>query len=181
MLALNYGHWYFWEDYPQNVTFDGINKLVLINYGITQIDAKVDIYSNWKEWALLGDNAKFEPALSAEGGQPTVEGRSLGSTFFIENGWKMRTWEGDHRLTVVGNIFTTDNSNAFVPTIGNHNIQIVQNVSNIIDVVEVGGDTLPPNGGSSGLTPTQEERLYDTLTLKQFVALQGGTIKKKLV
>ena len=49
MLIYNYGFWWEWEN-PQKVTFDGINKHIIINPGETQIDVQVDLYSAWKEW-----------------------------------------------------------------------------------------------------------------------------------
>lgn len=128
-----YGFWGLWS-LQQKVTFDGINKLILINYGITDIDVKIDLYSNWKEWLLVDDNAKFLEAIRGVGGDPTVGDDALGSTFFLINGWKIRTWEGDHELSVVGNMFSDDGNNPFVNTISSHNILITRIVSNIIDL-----------------------------------------------
>ena len=90
------------------VTFDGTASLILVESGITELDVKVDLYSDWKEWALLTDNLKFLPAMRAVGGDPTVGGKYLGATFFLTNGWKIRTWEGDHRLIVNGNLYSED-------------------------------------------------------------------------
>ena len=54
--SLHYGFYDFWEYDPergfygnQSVTFDGPNKLIKVNQGITFLDVDVDIYSNWKE------------------------------------------------------------------------------------------------------------------------------------
>jgi len=133
MLLLNYGFYEFWQNYQHKVTFDGINKTIIVNNNILLLDFKIDVYSAWKQWAMYRDNTKYALALSVVGGDPTVGGSSLGSTFFLENGWKMRTWEGDHRLVVQGNAYTRDGSSLFVPTINSHNIVISQQVSNLID------------------------------------------------
>jgi len=130
-----------WEDYwdltlYHKVTFDGPNRLILINDGVTTIDIKTDLYSSWKHWLLNRDNAKYIQAMRGVGGDPTIQGRFLGSTFFLENGWKIRTWEGDHRLTVEGNLFSSDGNNPFVPTIGNHNIVTNLSTSNLIDTID---------------------------------------------
>ena len=56
-IHLNYGEWTYWENYnppvyagPQKVTFDGPNKLILVNEGVLTLNAQDDIYFNWKEW-----------------------------------------------------------------------------------------------------------------------------------
>ena len=48
----------YWELYHK-VTFDGENKLIIINPGETDINVKRDIYSSWKEWILLRDYLKW--------------------------------------------------------------------------------------------------------------------------
>ena len=136
-MALTYlGFWEYWQLYHK-VTFDGPNKLILINDGETDIDVKVDIYSDWKEWMLLESNMGFLPAVRTIGGEPTVGNQSIGATFFLINGWKIRTWEGDQRLIVVGNLYSEDGSPTFVPTVGNHNILVNSQVSNLIDQINL--------------------------------------------
>ena len=41
----------YWTLYHK-VTFDGENRLIIINDGELNINVKQDIYSDWKEWAL---------------------------------------------------------------------------------------------------------------------------------
>lgn len=121
------------------VTFDGLNKVIIINYGVTEINVKEDLYSAWKNWVLLEGNSKWLNAFSAIGGEPTISGKFLGTTYFLVNGWKLRTWEGNHRLIVNGNIYADDGSEIFISTIGNYNTQINIVTSNIIDTVSTGG------------------------------------------
>jgi hypothetical protein len=143
MLVFGFNDWTFWQDYappaylgPQKVTFDGLNRLILINEGETDINFRVDVYSAWKEWVKhpLQDNAKYAEACTAVGGDPLPGSRVLGTTYFLENGWKMRTWEGSHELTVVGNVFTRDGTNLFVETIGIHRITINLQTSTLVEV-----------------------------------------------
>ena len=139
--------WYynFWEDWQlyHKVTFDGVNKLIIVNYGETTLDFGEDVYSAWKEWILVRENAKYLAALRTVGGDPTVGTDALGGTYFLINDWQMRTWEGDHTLTIVGNFYQDDGLPRFVPTLRPHNIQIFGQVSNLIDriVQEVGALT----------------------------------------
>jgi hypothetical protein len=121
------------------VTFDGINRLIIINFGENSIDVAIDIYGDWKEWVLQNDNAKYTVAISAIGGDSIGGGRFLGSTFFLENGWKIRPYEGDHVLSVTGNLYTRDGSSPFVQTLGSYNVLTSMQVSNLIDTVSTSG------------------------------------------
>ena len=132
MQSLHYGFWDEWLN-PQKVTFDGPNKLMLVNEGVTELDVEVDLYSDWKEWASLYDHGKYLPAMRTVGGDPTTGGRALGATYFLMNGWRVRTWEGDHRLTVTGNLYTEEGDPPFIPVTGPHTTIIESNVSNLVD------------------------------------------------
>jgi hypothetical protein len=118
------------------VCFDGDNKLILINPGVTDVNVEQDIYSDWKEWMALYDYMKYEAAVRNVGGDPiNDQGDKLGATFFLINDWKIRTWEGNHNLSVVGNLYSDDGLSPFVPTIDDWNILITSTVSNLIDKV----------------------------------------------
>jgi hypothetical protein len=135
MNTLFFQEWRYWE-LNQKVTFDGANKLIIIVDGIESIDVKQDFYSDWKEWVLLDDNSKYLPAISCIGGEPTTNGQSIAPTFFLINGWKIRTWEGPHVLEVNGNLFSDDGSNPFVRTLTPQNISISLKTSSIVTQVE---------------------------------------------
>jgi len=144
-LTFNYNNWQFWSDYDpsngllgnQKVTFDGPNKIIIVNEGVTELDFRVDVYSAWKEWILdpTQINAKWEEAVSAVGGDPLPGNRLLGTSYFLENGWRMRTWEGDHELTVTGNAFTREGDSLFVPTLNPWTITINLNTSTIVETI----------------------------------------------
>lgn len=142
--------WAYWNLFHK-VTFDGPNRLILINDGVTAIDVKEDIYSAWKEWVIdlsivdHPENAAVLQAMTAIGGEPTPTG-SIGSTFFLQNGWKIKPWPGSYRLLISGNLFSADGSNPFVRAnivsgVPN-NINITSTTSNIVDQVNAGfGDS----------------------------------------
>ena len=139
-LIFNYGDWDFWETYNpdsaygnQSVTFDGPNRLILINEGVTEIDFREDIYSNWKEWIATRVNSQFLQALSVVGGDPLPGSRILGSTFFLENGWRIRSWEGDHILTITGNVFTREGEDPVEPPLGNFKVTVNFNTSTLVE------------------------------------------------
>ena len=144
-VVLNYNHWNYWSVYnpaselygDSKVTFDGPNKLILVNYGETELDFREDVYSNWKEWIKdpTLQNAQYEPAISVIGGDPLPGDRALGTTFFLTNGWRMRTWEGDHELTVTGNVFTEEGDSLFIKTLEGWTITINLNTSTLVETI----------------------------------------------
>jgi hypothetical protein len=89
------------------ITIDGPNKIMDVNTEETEIDVRVDIYSEWKNWMLLSDNAKFFQAMRNVGGEDLPGGENLGSTFFMMNGWKIRI---DHSVNFTGNLWSEDGS-----------------------------------------------------------------------
>lgn len=119
-------------------TFDGPNKLIILSSGTTVCDIK-DMYSRWKEWVATSNNSKYLPAMSVLGGDPLPGGRYLGTTYFLENGWKVRPYEGNHTLSISGNIYSRDGTDPFVNTIGSYNVRIMLVVSNLVDTVSTGG------------------------------------------
>lgn len=144
MLLFNYGNWQFWGAYApplylgeQKVAFDGLNKLIIVNQDITELDFRVDVFSAWKEWVLDPNqtNSKYVSAVTAIGGDNISNARQLGTTYFLENGWRMRTWEGDHALTVTGNVFTREGDPLFVPTVNPWTITINLNTSVNVETI----------------------------------------------
>lgn len=152
-LAYNFNTWEFWDTYDpasetygtQKVTFDGINRLILVNFGETELDARVDIYSNWKEWLSVGDNSKYAQALSAVGGDAITDQQFVGITYFLENGWRIKPFDSDHILTVTGNIYTREpGGDPFVPTDGNFKVTVSTTRSNLVDFIEIPVSALAP-------------------------------------
>lgn len=129
---------------PAIVTFDPVNLLIIeINGGspsVNELNA-VEIYSEWKQ-ALLDDPSRlgWPQAFSEVGGDPRTLTQNLGTTFFLENGWRIRPAEYSHKLAVNGNLFTREpGQSIFVATAGAYNVHTETVVSNIIDTMTVGG------------------------------------------
>ena len=129
---------------PAVVTFDGPNRIIteISNGGDNALDAR-EIYSEWKEWVIQSDNAKFLPAFSVIGGDPISPGQFAGSTFFLENGWRIRGAELAHTLEINGNLIVSGGVGVpFVSTTGAFNVSYVVNRSNLVDQVATSGSSL---------------------------------------
>ena len=141
-----YNFWNYWNLY-HSVTFDGPNRLILINYGETALDFTDDIYSRWKEWVRMEDYSKYPNALSVIGGETIGGGQFVGATYFLENGWRIKPWEGNHNFDLTGNIYTREEGETpYVNTDGNWKINITNRVSTLVFKVETAGS------GSAGAT-----------------------------
>jgi hypothetical protein len=113
--------------------FDGKNKLIIMDNGEDILDARI-MYYNWKLWLSDPENLKYPLALRYVGGDAIGE-NNLGITYFLTNGWKIRPYEGDHTLTIKGNIYSDDDNEIVTRTLGNYNVLIKNKVSNLIDFI----------------------------------------------
>tara|TARA_R110000772_G_scaffold71964_1_gene157319 strand:+ start:441 stop:1193 length:753 start_codon:yes stop_codon:yes gene_type:complete len=163
-ITMYYGFWEYWE-LRHKVTFDGVNRLIIVNDNETSLDVQTDIYSDWKEWARTENNLKYFEPLSTVGGEPTIEGQRLDVTYFLINGWKIKPYSGTYDLNIVGNIFDVDGGSIKVPADVNpnvpNNITINTNTSVIVRQVNTSG-----SGGGGGivtasLVDDQREALFD--------------------
>ena len=111
--------------------FSGESKTILLTgTGTTTME---DMYSRWKEWVLIDTNSKFLQAFRYVGGDPTVGDASLGITYFLTNGWRIKPFEADHVLDVLGNLYVDGGGNPFLQTDGDYRVLVRLNVSNLVD------------------------------------------------
>ena len=105
-----YYSWDYWTQYHKCI-FDGINKLIFISPNEAVIDVKTDLYSDWKEWVQLEQNAKFEAALRTIGGDPLGGGQYAGDMYFLINGWKVVI---EHYVEINGILFSDNFPSPYV-------------------------------------------------------------------
>lgn len=133
-----YPFWEIWLLYHKCV-FDGVNKLIIVTPSASDISVKEDIYSAWKEWALVESNGKFLPALRTTGGDPIGGGAYTGDVYFLINGWRLVI---DHSCQINGSIFSDDYPSPYISVTGT---QIVINkVSSLVSTVSTGGSGTAP-------------------------------------
>ena len=92
-----------------DATFDGANlHITLPNVG--SFDTQREIYSAWKEWVALSDNAKYPPAFDTTGGDNVGVGQEIAPYFFCRNdlGWRIKMPSADGEIVVSGNLFPRD-------------------------------------------------------------------------
>jgi len=111
------------------VTVDLSNKLIIINSGITGLDAEVDLYSDLKADWIANANGElgFEFPFRTAGGDPLPGGLEAGAFFFMRNdlGWRIRPYEGDHELIITGNLYPEDKDLPMcVPTLGGYTVLV---------------------------------------------------------
>jgi hypothetical protein len=85
---------FFQEDWSllHKCTFDGINKIITVGPNTSTVSVRTDIYSDWKEWSQIRDNAKFLPAIRTTGGDPIGGGAFTGDVYFLINGSIILVW-----------------------------------------------------------------------------------------
>jgi len=113
------------------VSFDGVTKIIQLP-STGSYDTEIDLYSDWKEWVMLSDNAKFEPAFDTTGGDDIGAGQEIAPYFFLRTdlGWKIRAPEQDGDVIIQGNLFPrVSGQSLFLPPIGSYTVLITQSLS----------------------------------------------------
>ena len=141
-VVFNYNNWWNWADYPnQKVTFDGPNKIIYVSEGTRELDVKVDLYSAWKEWHIGSQEyphpSNWEKAFTAVGGDPITDTQDLGTTYFLENGWRIQapSTKDPYTLTVSGNLYTREVGET--PFLFAEGVSYSLVRSNIVDLITV--------------------------------------------
>jgi hypothetical protein len=153
----NYGFWDLWRLYHK-VTFDGANRIIRVNEGVTELDIKKDIYSDWKEWvSSMPDNTYWPPAVRTIGGDPTVSGQRAGDIYFLQNNWKL--YIDLTQVKVTGILFSDNFDSAYYDF--NGNIQYPAQVASLVTTAETTSNT----GGTGDGATAAEIWSYSSRTL----------------
>lgn len=140
MITTLFNNWDLWRLYHK-VTFDGENRIIQVNEGVTELDIQKDVYSDWKEWvSSISDNAVWVPAIRSTGGDPTVDGQKSGDIYFLINNWKL--YIDLTKVKVTGVLFSDDFDSAYYDN--NGNIQFPAQVASLVSgISSSGGGTTP--------------------------------------
>lgn len=106
-----------------HVTADPVTRIIQITTtpdvnGEIRLDFERDIYSALKgDWISDESLRKLRFPIVPVGGNPTPDG-ALDGTFFVASDWKLRPYEGNHRLIVSGNVYSVDGTSPITDTVG---------------------------------------------------------------
>jgi len=101
---------------------------------VTNLDVQVDLYSDGKEdWLANESLRRVRFPISSVGGNPLPGSRVLGDTYFLAPDWKIAPYEATHRLIVAGNLYSSDGTNPFRPTVGPYNLFLERDVSVLVE------------------------------------------------
>jgi hypothetical protein len=145
------------------VTFDGPNKLIIIDAGVASIDVRTDVYSEWKRWISIGLNSSYVQALRTFGGDDTSIGQVAPQYFFLMNNWKVQI-DGDVTayVTVALNLYTEDGTSPFVLING---AQVSNKISDAPVVnTAIGGLSTEQHNQLMGLVNYDDSTLFSTLS-----------------
>jgi len=132
------------------VTFDGPARRIQIDAGITELDVQIDLYSPWKEWTKT--NAQYPKAFETAAGNPVTATLKISPYFFLKSPWKIRPWNMDHSLLIVGNLYPeTVGYDMFEDTVDPYlvRVNLERSVNSLTQTV------------GSGLSATQDTRLAE--------------------
>lgn len=103
-------------------TFDAGNSLQILNGG-TVVASVSRLYSDWKDWVRLSNNAQHDFAYAPLGGDTISGGITVALYAFLLNGWQIRPQEADHTLAVTSGILVAP-ADPFVDTLGAFTVRI---------------------------------------------------------
>lgn len=160
MITTLFNNWDLWQNYHK-VTFDGKNRIITVNPGVTDIDIQKDIYSSWKEWTnSYVDNGRWLPAIRTVGGDPTIEGEFAGDIYFLINNWKLQV--DVKQVKVTGVLFSDDFESAYFTEEG-----IIQFPAKVSSVVTGAAQI----ANSDTITETNSDILSKVIELWQVMGL----------
>lgn len=122
-----------------DATFDGANLYITLP-NIGSFDTQTNIYSAWKEWITLSDNAKYPPAFDTTGGDSVGSGQEVAPYFFCRNdlGWRIKMPSADGEIVISGNLFPRSSSTDLFEATSGFDAFVRLEVSTRAVVVETG-------------------------------------------
>jgi hypothetical protein len=94
--------------------FDGPNKLIYVQSPTSSFDAQ-ELYSDWKRWIISDiENAKYLSAMKSIGGNAISQTKHIAGYIELLNDWRIKPYDGNYTLTVIGNLFATGGESPFI-------------------------------------------------------------------
>ena len=128
-----------------NVTVDTAKKIIKVNSGVTELDVKVDLYSDLKEdWLASSSLSNFKFPFLLSGGESIGAGQKAPTFYFLRYPWVVESNGDGGSLTIALNLYgfnetQTDTRNPIIVLAGD---SVTNNVSNIPGLDTEGTDAL---------------------------------------
>ncbi len=148
-------------------TFNTGLKLQVLDSGVTSISVS-ELYSDWKAWLRLTNNAQFQFAYESLGGNLVTGATTIPFFAFLINGWQIRPQEANHTLNVIEGVLVAP-ADPFVNTVGAFVVRI--NYQQPVQAFTVS------TGGGGGLTAQQ---VRDAMALSTAASIMAGSVDAKL-
>lgn len=138
-------------------TFNGETLIITLDPvvdGVLDVDVGIDLYTQWKTWAKLG-NLRYPAAFRTTGGDELTSIINAGAYFFLRNdyGWRVKAYENDATYYLIGNLAVQDTTlPAFVPTSGAFTAAILGLQPVTQGVTPVMGEQLAYSSFNGGVT-----------------------------
>lgn len=101
------------------IVFDANTSRIILDSASV---SATELYSRWVDWASLSDNMKYGMVIRQVGGDDLGSGLSISPYFFLQGDWRVRPLEGNHQLTITGNLFVEGGGVPVVNTLGDYNV-----------------------------------------------------------
>ncbi len=158
-----------------DAVFDGANLHVTLP-SIGTFDVETNLYSAWKEWIALSDNAKYPPAFDTTGGDNVGGGQEIAPYFFCRNdlGWRIKMPEDDGEIVVSGNLFPRDPTTVlFEQTTGYDAFLRLEVSTRAVSINDL--------SSSDVSSAVWGESLESGFTAKQLMQLQAAAMAGKII
>ncbi len=108
------------------IEFDPINKYIKITSG-TLISA-LEIYNATMDWCDEQPTIVHSVPMAAIGKAPLGGGVYTDSIFILQDGWKIKFWNGTYQAVITGTVITDDGTPRTVPP-DSGNVELIFQVS----------------------------------------------------
>lgn len=124
----------------EKVSFNGVQKTINVNSGVTELDIRAAVYSAWVRW-IKRENWPV-PAMRYSGAD-VIPGGETGLTFFLINGWKM-VIDFNH-VQVTGVLYSDDFATPYWSVIGDplYPAMVSSLVNSVVSIQNVVTGTVP--------------------------------------
>lgn len=153
-------------------TYDTVNKVFLLNVGVTTLDAKTEFYS-WVKYDWLTNDAlnKFRFPIESIGGNDIGGGSTISPYYNLLYGWRIQFAAADQTVTIVGNVITAEGDSPLTDNAGPYHHQAI---------LQVSANSLTGAGGGS-LTAAQvwQHVVEGSMTAEEAVRLFAAVLAGK--